>query len=50
MEMGSTIFQMELFIKDNLRRVFSMEWDACQINKEKHSFLGSGLMEILVEM
>jgi hypothetical protein len=50
METENTISQMERFIRDNSRRVSSMEWDACQINKEKHNFLGTGQTEILVEM
>ena len=50
MEMENIIFQMELSIKDNSKKVYSMEWDVYQIKKELHSYLDIGQMEISLEI
>ena len=50
MEMENIISQMAQFIKDNLKKAFSMEWDVSQTNKVRLNFLGTGQMEILQEM
>ena len=50
MEMENIIFQMELSIKDNSKKVYSMEWDVYQIKKELHNYLDIGQMEISLEI
>jgi hypothetical protein len=42
MEMENMNFQMGLFIKDNLRKDYSMEWAVYQIKKGKLCYLDFG--------